>query len=426
MLTIFSDIISKRLSYTLSLIFEDRQIAYRIVNDPDIFEEHEGAKLVYSDYPFEQDYCTIAPGTLLFEEDVRSHHLSRSTWEGEEALSINGITDPLASIFYVVTCYEEYLSEEIDEHDRFPGTSSLMYNFGWHKKLMVERWAVELVKYIEFFNRVKLSKSPLPFRIIPTFDIDNAYAYKYKGGTRKWLSISRDLLKFDRERLQERRKVLKEGARDPFDTYDYIDELIDRGYPVKMFWLLGDYGNYDRNVHHEEVEHQKLINTFASKCEVGLHPSYQSNTSRSILRKEKERIESIIDAPVEMSRQHYLKLSLPSTYENLIKVGFLNDYTMGFAEITGFRAGIARPFLWYNLKKDCVTELSVHPFTFMDGTLLEYMHLSIEEAKAEVDELKKEVKQFGGDLVMIWHNETIGSYRKWKGWRSVLEHVLKT
>tara|TARA_B100000508_G_scaffold141079_1_gene146041 strand:+ start:9467 stop:10756 length:1290 start_codon:yes stop_codon:yes gene_type:complete len=425
MVTIFSDIISKRLRYVAQLIFEDREIEYEIINDPDVFQARDGLKLAYSDYPFEEGvFPTVNPASLLFEEDIRTHYLSRSEWEEQQVISFNGTADPLASLFYIVTCYDEYISENTDEHDRYPGSSSLVYNYGWVDKLMVERWSEAIIDFIGRFYSTKIDHGKIPFRVIPTFDIDNAYAYRLKKGVRKVLSVSRDIVRFDKARLRERKLVLKTVRKDPYDTYDYIRELVERGFDIKMFWLLGDYGTYDRNIHHEEEDFRALIKEFSSICSVGLHPSYQSNESRSKLKKEKARIEEIVEEEVNLSRQHFLKIKTPHTYEELIACGFVDDYTMGFADVVGFRAGIARPFQWFNLKKDQVTELSIHPFAYMDGTLNEYMKLSIDEAKETVKELKQEVEMYGGNFISVWHNETIGDYGKWKGWREVLETSL--
>ncbi len=425
MLLVFSDIISKRLSYTLGIIFEDRNVPFEIVNDPDVFRFAEGLKLVYSDYPFDETFPTISPATVLFEEDIRQHYLSRKKWGGEEVISFDGVPDPVASIFYLLSCYDEYLSEETDHHGRYPVKSSLVYNYGWLDKLMVERWSEEVLRFIERESETKIQTSKIPFKVVPTFDIDNAFAYRLKEGFRKWMSVSKDLLRFDKKRLEERRRVLKEGVRDPYDTYEIIESIIEKGFEVKIFWLLGDYGNYDRNVSHEVEELRELIKSFSELCTVGLHPSYQSNDSRSVLLEEKSRIEEIISSEVTLSRQHFLKLKIPYTYEQLISSGLVNDFTLGFAELPGFRAGIARPFLWYNLKKEIITELSIHPFSYMDGTLNEYMGLSSDSAISKIDDLKNEVRKYGGDFVMIWHNETIGDYGKWEGWKSVLDHSLK-
>jgi hypothetical protein len=97
---------------------------------------------------------------------------------------------------------------------------------------------------------------------------------------------------------------------------------------------------------------------------------------------------------------------------------------MGFAETAGFRCGTARPHLWFDLQAGEITTLMIHPFVYMDGTLREYMKLSVQESKAVIKELHREVLETGGDFIFIWHNETIGDYGNWKGWKEVLNYTL--
>jgi len=121
------------------------------------------------------------------------------------------------------------------------------------------------------------------------------------------------------------------------------------------------------------------------------------------------------------SRQHFLCLKLPYTYQTLIGQEIRDDYTMGFADIVGFRIGTARAVKWFDLANNHVTDLTIHPFAFMDGTLNEYLKLTPEQAKEKIKNLFNEVKEFGGDFTFIWHNETIGDYASWKGWSEVFE-----
>ena len=94
---------------------------------------------------------------------------------------------------------------------------------------------------------------------IPTFDIDNAYAYKYKGIIRSSLANLRDLIFGKTKRFLERQQVLSGLKKDPFYTYEIIEETKQKGFNILLFWLLGDYGKYDKNLSHKHPKHQALI-----------------------------------------------------------------------------------------------------------------------------------------------------------------------
>ena len=102
-----------------------------------------------------------------------------------------------------------------------------------------------------------------------------------------------------------------------------------------------------------------------------------------------------------------------------------DDYTIGYADIVGFRAGTAHSFLWFDLSTNAVTSLRIHPFVYMDGTLNQYLKLSPTEAKEKIQQLWEEVKRYGGDFIFIWHNETLGEKRKGKGWLDVYYFKLE-
>jgi hypothetical protein len=185
--------------------------------------------------------------------------------------------------------------------------------------------------------------------------------------------------------------------------------------------LLGDFAKYDRNISHRHPKQRKLIQRLSKKATIGIHPSFKSNSYEFYLHNEIERLEEIINGRVYCCRQHFLVLKMPYTYQTLIGQEIKHDYTMGFADIAGFRMGTARPIKWFDLQKNKVTQLTLHPFAFMDGTLNEYLKLTPELAKEKITELFSEVKNYGGEFSFIWHNETIGDYGIWKGWKDVFE-----
>jgi hypothetical protein len=421
-IVLYTDQITTRLNYVLDFISEGQVISFQPTNDLQLFEAANQPKLVYSDRYFDAGYAQISPADVLFQEGIQPVAVK---WENDTLL-VDGKTDLLAAIFYVLTNYSDYLVKEEykDKHGRVPAKFNVLLQGGQHHKLMVERWSKQFLEYLQKVLSVDFTIEKQPFLFTPTFDIDIAYAFREKEKWRALLSKTKDIVTFNKERLRERAAVLAEKSADPYDTYSQISSLKEQGIQPCVFWLLGDYTNYDRNIDFENPVQQALINSLCSVAKIGIHPSYKSNEVLGQLEKEINRLTKITGDKVRHSRQHYLKVSLPKTYKWLMKVGVAHDYTLGFAETHGFKVGTVRPHKWFNLENDQVTNLTLHPFAYMDGSLLEYQHLSTKQAEITIKTLFDEVAAFGGEFSFIWHNSTISDYGKWKGWKAVFEHTI--
>jgi hypothetical protein len=187
---------------------------------------------------------------------------------------------------------------------------------------------------------------------------------------------------------------------------------------------MGRYSKYDKNSSHKNKAFQKLIQKVHANNLVGLHPSYASNSNADLIAEEKKWLKEIITDEISSGRQHYLKLKMPVTYQQLIKNGIQNDYTIGYHDTYGFRAGTCKAFLFFNLLKNETTNLRLFPFAIMEGTLNDVMKLSIEESKKIISELISVVCKYEGIFIPLWHNSTLCNKDEWKGWRNVFEFML--
>jgi hypothetical protein len=268
--------------------------------------------------------------------------------------------------------------------------------------------------------------SPFPFKQIPTIDVDNAFAYLEKGFIRTVGAIGQDVFKYDFQNLKTRFKTLAGSKKDSYDTFQYLAELH-KSAKVKpiFFFLLGNYAQNDRNVPVNNRKFQHLIRSIADENQVGIHPSYASNSNVETLKMEVERLANIIHAPITLSRQHFLKLEFPQTFRNLLDLDIRDDYSLGFADLPGFRAGTSVPFNFFDLDADQETPLLLHPTTVMDATLNRYMKLKPADAIIEQNKLKELVKKYGGEFILLWHNETVSDAFEWKGWQRVYEELFK-
>jgi hypothetical protein len=170
---------------------------------------------------------------------------------------------------------------------------------------------------------------------------------------------------------------------------------------------------------------QQLVKWIAGFSKAGIHPSYFSSENVYYLKDEKQELEKLLRSPVTISRQHYLRWEIPGTFTALTDAGITDDYSMGFAEQPGFRAGICTPFHFYNLLVEVETPLTIHPISYMDGSFIEDMNLSPEESIEEIKKIVATVKKVNGHFICIWHNHTLSEYGIYIGWRKPYEETLR-
>ena len=109
--------------------------------------------------------------------------------------------------------------------------------------------------------------------------------------------------------------------------------------------------------------------------------------------------------------------------------GLTDDFSVGYADVAGFRLGTCRPAPWINLKTKAVaTNLTLHPLTMMDCTLSseKYMDLDEEWAFNYATELLYQIEKHNGELVMLWHNQTLVDDKKFnhkKFYAKLLEYI---
>ena len=160
------------------------------------------------------------------------------------------------------------------------------------------------------------------------------------------------------------------------------------------------------------------------KNEVLLHSSYSSNFKYQNVDIEKFRLENIIGHRVTKNRQHYIKINIPITYQNLINSKIEEDFSMGYPDHYGFRAGTANSFYFFDLNKNIQTSLLIRPFVMMDVTFKYYLKLKTDEMKIIMEELINKVKQVDGCFVSIWHNETFNSSKYDTNWVQLYEKMI--
>lgn len=428
---VYSHRITPRVKYIFNVLLKDMLgLTIEFTSNKEEFVDSESQKLSYchSQIANELHFRSL---NLLFEKGVTDQSVKVQEDEHGKFFYAHNSQDSdlsfdvFAASFFLLSRYEECLPHLRDKYNRFEATQSLGYKHGFLTEPLIDQWAIRLqdliaAKYpnLEFKER--------KYKFISTIDIDNAYAYKNKGFMRALGAYGRALLKLDFSEIIDRTSVLFGNKQDPYDTYDFqLETQRKYGLETLYFFLLADYGVNDKNVPYYNQEFQSLIKHLADYAQIGIHPGFNSNSKPEKLTIEKKRLEKIIHRSVVKSRQHFLILHLPKTYQQLTENDITEDHSMGYAAHVGFRAGTCTPYRFYDLDMETPTELTVYPFAVMEATLKYYMQLNPEEAKTAITEVIQKVKDVNGTFIGLWHNETLTDKGIWAGWRDVFLHMVR-
>ncbi len=429
MILVYTHRITPRLNYVFKQVFvRILQIPVSFTTSVEEFVAHNGPKFTYSKTPLGNEFF-VRSHDLLFEQGVNDIDIALFKWDDIPCFFATDNQskipfDVFAASFYLLSRYEEYLPYVQDAYERFSATDSLAYKNNFLDKPLVDIWAMKFLGLLKekFPNYPYQSKE---FEFIATFDIDNVFAYRHKGFIRNFGGFFRDLFRFQFSNLIERILVLLRFKKDPYDTYDTILKLSKKHHiKTLFFFLIGDYTTYDTNVSPSNSKYKSLIKSIADYVDVGLHPSYFTMKNAEKLKKEKLRLEQVLNRPILKSRQHYLRIKLPETYQYLIDLDVAEDYSMGYAKHYGFRASTCTPFYFYDLDFEIQTPLKVFPFAVMDTTLNDYLNYVPAVAKSKIKQLIKEVKAVNGVFILLFHNETLSENRRWKGWRKMYKEIV--
>jgi hypothetical protein len=426
----FSDFSHPRLNYMLDLISSEIfNEPFTLTTDLNTFNGYSGPKLNYSTERISDHEFFIRPQGLLSQTGIHDQEVRVFSFNNRPAFfQTEGdyAFDIFSAVFYLVSRYEEYLSFNPDAFGRFPQQSSLAFRENFLDIPLINYWLEDFKitlrrKYPELIFRNK------DFKFIPSYDIDIAYSYKYKGLKRNLGGFFKSLIGGQWTYLLDRWDVLFNKKKDPFDSYEWLDSLhlYCRTRAYYFFLISKKTHGFDKNISPQKPAMKSLIAYHARGYTVGIHPSWQSGDEVAILMEEVDELAAITGNPVKYSRQHYIRVNLPQTYRRLIDSGIDKDFSMGYGSANGFRASIASSFYWYDLKAEKKTSLLLFPFCFMDANAFYEDHLKPQDAFSQLMHYYRKIKAVNGLMVTIWHNNFFGTDPKFAGWKEVYEVFLK-
>jgi hypothetical protein len=360
---------------------------YKVVIVPSSFlEEHKEGKVQMPQLPLKQlDGMPI----LFGEPQVK---------QVENTLVV--YADLVASAVFLLSRYEETLVSERDLHGRFQAKSSLLYKAGCLMRPLVDEYGSWLRAQLQSMGvGVQLPNTSL--KITLTHDVDEPFVHRslksllggiMRGETKTaWRNFTHAL---EQNSYYTFPWIVSQEAKLP-----YADKIYFMRMPLQPFQHDKPYVSY------QSKDMRALVALLKkNKVQIGLHASYFSGENPQIIGREKIELETAIQQSITTNRYHFLRTCLADDMSYLADAGIKDDYTLAFADQVGFRLGTCRPVAFISPKTLKTSNLILHPLTMMDATLFRYMQLSLDDAFKQACCLIETVRQYGGELVMLWHN----------------------
>ena len=327
--------------------------------------------------------------------------------------------DLFASVFFMLTRWEEMVCPTRDAHNRFPGEASIAFKNNFLTRPVVNEYAELLWNMLEacgFQGKRKKRESKLYL----THDIDHLFT----SVTNR--QIAADLCKrFDAPLA--RRHFQYKYTKNPYDQYNFLMDCSERMNVKSRFYFKASdqVTRYDQDNYLTTGKFRNIIRNIQARGHlIGFHPGYDTFLDEGKWTREKTLLEEAAQTKVLEGRQHYLRMQVPDTLLIWENNGMETDSTLGYADRNGFRCGTGDEFPVFDLVNRKQMRLKERPLVVMDGTLKLNTANSPEKSLEIVRDYLQTGRKFGMAITLLFHNSSFDE-ENWPGWKKMYGNLFE-
>jgi hypothetical protein len=331
--------------------------------------------------------------------------------------------DFFSSMFWALTLWDERKGMvELDRHMRPIATKTLIYQSDLLEHPWVDYWAFLFSQSLHRKFKVSTLRG-FRYQVHYSCDIDRPYQFRLNGMKETLVNVyislfkKRSIAKAIVEVLAPLFYRVVPRQLDPAWQFDFISKQLALYENIKATFFFFGGGNHKHDANYRICDVDN-IGPILNICHnnhysIGIHPSYLSTESNSLTTDQianlAEAISCLIQYPFEItkSRYHFLRINLDDTFADIKHTNISDDYSIGFADHIGFRAGTSHPYNFFDIMSNTCTYLTVHPLIVMDTTILGYQSLTSLEIFERLLVLSDRVKSVKGVFELLWHNNNL-------------------
>lgn len=426
MLLIFTQKPTARITYVFKhLITRVLGVEIQFTSTLEEWLGHAGPKISYGKQPMGNELF-FQSVDLLSQQGIESVDISVKKWEetyGFFPVSARSALpfDIFAASFYLLSRYEEYLPHVKDDKGRFVASESIAGKNNFLMQPVVDIWAYKLKQLLlENFPELAFPKKSMTVHSV--VEASQPFAYSQKGIFRNILGYVSDAIKLRGRDIMERTKVIIGMRRDPYDRFKWMVSASSRNKAkVTVFFMLGESINFVDGVSSNRKKYKMLVKYVGDYKEIGLLFSFDALADFEKLKQQKKHIEEITNRTLSSTMNAQLLVDLPDIYRNLVELEVQRDFTMTYANTSGFRAGTCTPFLFYDLDYEIKTPLTIHPIA---TTTYAFKNTSEVKTMHTVNALYDAVASVNGTFTVLFSNRDFSEENHTKYWRTLFSEKL--
>ncbi len=328
--------------------------------------------------------------------------------------------DIFASVFFMLSRWEEYVNPQKDMHGRFRGRDSIAFQNHFLHRPVVNEYAEFLWNMLKTCCS-KLERRGRKYQLVLTHDVDKIFYRRTK-----YIALLGDVLKRrDWRRAMKRLSYLLWA--NPYDTFDFIMERSERLGIVSHFYFMAS-GRIKRVQDDSSYCHSRMFKRIINEIKerghvIGFHPGYLTFRDKSCWAKEKLELEKATGSEVKEGRQHYLRLDIGTTFRYWEENGMLIDSTLGYADMEGFRCGTGDEFHVFDFLRRKTLTLKERPLIIMDSSVQGKIGCSLTEKQIIYKNYIDICRKYKTNLTLLFHNSSFDEI-DWCGGQGVYDEIL--
>ncbi|PWH10210.1 hypothetical protein DEJ39_07340 [Bacteroidetes bacterium SCGC AAA795-G10] len=350
-------------------------INFDLTTKVEIFVAHSGPKLSYSNKPLGDEFF-VKSHNLLFEQGIGPQKLKLDFWDELPIFFLTNAEcncpfDIFAASFFLLTRYEECMPYLKTNSGYFDPSQSISMKFDFLELPIIDLWVSKFQKQLasNFHQTVKKRDHKASKKIL--LEVPLAFRYSNRSFLENLEDFISSIWKLNFRQLIIQILVLIRLKNDPFDTFDFWDEWFNNT-PIKpqIFFLFSQSSSYQVTTSIFNLRFRKIIKKTGDFFSLGLLTSVKAQIdSKKQIQREKSDFQKLTNRTIFDVRLSNGIINLRKDYEMLYENEFKNDFSMGYLDRIGFRAGTATPYYFYDVSREFQLSLKLTPIFATEESL---------------------------------------------------------